>query len=69
MKLTPIFWIKCYCSGEDCGLMRVYVYLVSSILAVFAVFADVMLQLLDLQLDLIVLFSELIGLSGLCLER
>lgn len=48
--------------------MRVCMYLVSSILAVFAVFADVMFQLLDLQLDLIVLFSELIGLSGLCLE-
>ena len=48
--------------------MNVCVYLVSSILAVFSVLTDVVLQLLYLQLDLVVLLPYLIGLSGLCLD-
>lgn len=44
-------------------------YLVSSVVAVFAVFTDVVLQLLDLQLGFIVLFPYLISLCALCLEQ
>lgn len=49
--------------------MNARAYLVSSVLAVFTMFTDVMFQLLDLQLDLVVLFPELIGLRVLRLER
>lgn len=42
--------------------MQVSAYLVSSVLAVFMMFTNVVFLLLDLQLNLIVLLSYLIGL-------
>ena len=49
--------------------MKVCVYLVSSILAVFMVLTDVVFQLLDLKLDFIVLLPDLIDLCALTLKH
>lgn len=49
--------------------INIFVYLVSSVLAVFAVLTNVVLQLLDLQLGFIVLLPYFISLCALCLEH
>lgn len=46
----------------------IFSYLISSILAVFAVFTDVVLQFLDFELYLIVLLSYFICLSAFNLK-
>lgn len=48
---------------------NIELYLVSSVLAVFAVLTNVVLELFNLQLDFVVLLPYLVGLRALHLDH